>query len=470
MPIGPGSLETLSLWNQVSPRSYTTMILCFELDPEFDDFDDIDYHLRDCLENLAESQPILASTLYADKETGLASLKTKRNGRIPFRVVEGETGGFDQSYAEMKAAGFPQSLFTDKMFFRDSALNDDGKPAVLVDAIIVDGGMFLHFEVHHAIFDGRMRDQFITALAAMTMGDRGDAQLPESQNFPYPRNPFVPRATYEAFEGLIAECPEYGILPRKNGPTQPCIDITKDYPELPTVGKIFSITPKRMEMLEQLIRARAAKDQVISTYSCLAALCFMCIVPARVKAETTVNSPDPGTEAMMHQSVNWRAHAMKDDKSLSDYFGVSTLPVFSKVPFKQLKAGHARFSYLAKLAGIAKQDVAKINDEYVEKRMLMFNTCPDPRLIGVNYDHRAPMNFAFNTWRHIGGMKKWFIPGLARPSPDAVRRSQPKFAYQNALILPQVGENQEILIQLPKVSMDELCKDKEFTMWFDIIE
>lgn len=80
------------------------------------------------------------------------------------------------------------------------------------------------------------------------------------------------------------------------------------------------------------------------------------------------------------------------------------------------------------------------------------------------------MNFAFNTWRHIGGMKKWFIPGLARASPDAVRRSQPKFAYQNALILPQVGENQEILIQLPKVSMDELCKDKEFTMWFDIIE
>ncbi|ETS77557.1 hypothetical protein PFICI_11431 [Pestalotiopsis fici W106-1] len=466
------SSELLSINNQASPRVYTSLLLCFGLESDFRDYVGLKKHLQSSLDKLAETYPLLTAHLFADANNGVASLTTTKGAKIPFRVVQDATNSSAQSYDEMKEAGFPQSLFTHERFGRDGRLNAEGKPVMYIEGIIIRGGMFLHCEFHHAVFDGRLKSEFLGAFAAITRGDVHDTFLPSNQSFHHTAATAI-APSYAHFDALLEECPEFGMLVDKSGPTFHCYDNEFPYRNLEKTGKIFTINRARMGTLQYMIQGQLAKKGLIakdknpSTYSCLAALAFMCIVRARSIAEPFNNRGNGQDDtAIMHHAVNWHSRALK--KHTKNYFGVSTLPAFTAISMAFLKESSGDLNALALIADLVKRDTAQVDDDYVHKRLNL--SSPDPRLIGVNYDPRSPNVIAFNTWRHFGGSDDWEIPGTISTRPDAVRRTLAGWGTHNCLILPQTGDDQEILVQLPEVTMEVLCKDRNWYDWFEVIE
>ncbi|KAF7539635.1 hypothetical protein G7054_g1915 [Neopestalotiopsis clavispora] len=454
------------------------MLLCFGMDPRFRDYVSLKDHLQSSLDKLADKLPVLTAHLFAEDHMGVAHLTITEGTKIPFTMAMDHNNESTKSYDEMKEAGFPQSLFTHERFRHDARLNDEGKPVMFIEGIIVRGGLFLHCEFHHAIFDGRLQHEVLKNLAAMTRGDHGSV-LPSNQSVRFTPSPLIPLDPSHAhFDTLLEQCPEFGKLADKSGPTFHCYNDDFNYRILENTGKIFTITRARMTTLQYMIQNQLVKKGLIdkdknpSTYSCLAALTFMCVIRARALAEP-FNNRGGGRDdiAVMHHAVNWHARALK--KFTKNYFGCSTLPVFTRISMDFLKENSGDLDALAMIADLVARDTAQVNDDYVYKRLNLFRSSPDPRMIGVNYDHRSPNHLAFNTWRHFGGGEDWELPGVVGSKPDAVRRALPGWNNHNCLILPQTPSNngdQQLLVQLPKDTMEVLCQDRNWYDWFEVIE
>jgi hypothetical protein len=234
-------------------------------------------------------------------------------------------------------------------------------------------------------------------------------------------------------------------------------------------GKIFVFRRDRIQELQQLVRQHLKSPQNPSTYTCLAALTFAHITKAREQAEAFLPSFEGKYEASLWNSVNWRTRAFQD--FTEDYFGNAALPAVTKVPRRLLIKACDDTLAFAKLVPMIKASVDAVDEEYVLRRLAMVSALPDPRLIGVNYDPRMPQTLAFNTWRHFGADAIWDIPGVSVEKPDAIRRAHGSWNLGTALILPAqaLSIHQEIFVSLSKVSMDLLCKDREWLKWVDRI-
>ncbi len=98
-----------------------------------------------------------------------------------------------------------------------------------------------------------------------------------------------------------------------------------------------------------------------------------------------------------------------------------------------------------------------------------FSLVADPRHVGLDFDPRTPQDLGFNTWRYFGADTRWHIPGLAAPTPDAMRRTQDEWNMSGSLILPAKADStvHELLVTLPQSAMDLLCQDDGWMAWVD---
>jgi hypothetical protein len=145
-----------------------------------------------------------------------------------------------------------------------------------------------------------------------------------------------------------------------------------------------------------------------------------------------------------------------------------------------------------------------VNTDFVRTRLALFDALDDPRQLVMHWDPRSPLNFGFNTWQYPGRSLAdtvWQIPGVptnvaaqaptppssssssqhalndsrsswttrAGSKPDYVGRAQASWTVGGALILParSDADTVRLLVTLPRVSMDRLCKDQEWMSWVD---
>lgn len=461
----PGSLELLSVWNQISPRVYITVVLCFPLKNSA--VGDTLQHLRHSLDRLARVRPLFASRLRAAcaGEPGLAQLDQSPDYEIPFEYTF-EPRDIPNNYQELKAKGFPPGLFIHPQFGIPGIIDRDTDPLPVcrVHALVIRGGLLLALNLHHSLCDGSSLRVFLECFAAETRGDAIDR--PSEQAFETPKSG---RQSKSNFRSLVSRCPEYAVLPQRSGPTQPLfsargtpIDCIK------RTGKIFVFKKGRIAELQSAIRASLGVEKAPSTYTCLAALAFAHITKARLQTDNFLpDSEVEGKKAQLWNSVNWRSRAFQSQTG--DYFGNAALPAVAKISRERLVRACEDVGTLAKLIPSIKKSIDAVDENYVHQRLAMVSATPDPRLIGVNYDPRMPHCLAFNTWRHFGADAVWNIPGVLSKKPEAIRRAHGACNLGTALILPGriASDAQELFVSLSQESMGLLCKDREWLRWVD---
>lgn len=460
--------EPLSIWNQHAPRVYISVVLCFPHSNSH--VESTSRHLRSCVTHLARKRPLFGAQLRL--QGGQTQLWQSPSHRIPFETEV----NFREKYAHHRAEGFPPRLFVGPVIQTPGRLDAGAEPipATTVRAVFVDGGLFLTLNLHHSLCDGDAFRIFVECFAAETRG--AELVRPSVQGFPRPATPLGPLIA-STFRGLVAKCPEYIMLPEKNGPTQPCnVDIGPSVESVPKTGKIFQFQTRRFEELQSLVRALPSTTEKPppSKYDCLATLAFVHIVKARVEAEQLLPCSE---EATLWNSVNFKR---RFNSVAAEYFGNATLPAVTNIAVVDLLAAATEPARLAALVPRVHDSIAKVDHKYVSQRLAMLQACPDPRLIGVNFDPREPGYLAFNTWRHFGADVEWKItPSCCAErggsdailKPDAIRRGLGDWGLSNALILPAraSAEYQELFVSLSEVAMNALCRDKQWLQWVDRI-
>ncbi|KAI0452447.1 hypothetical protein F5B21DRAFT_516080 [Xylaria acuta] len=462
--------EVLSVFNQCSPRGYICVVLCFPCDDSRRE--DAVHHIRQSLARLASNRPLFAGRLHTDN--GRVYLRRSCAFDIPFEVIPTEAEN-EVDYEQLRRDEFPPATFIDTRYGIPGLAGPNCNPIPVskVDVTFARGGLFLSIFLQHAITDGGSLSVFLEAFGNKTRNIPDN--LPSEQRLRV-LNPRLHSAAsrklseMSPFNRLVKSCPEYVILPDLSGPTQPRMQtIGQPIADLNKIGKIFAFTADRLQELRKLIRDTNKSDKLPTAYMSLAALAFAHITKARINTEPVLTGIEPSQTAALWNSVNWRRRAFPG--ATDNYFGNAVLPAVTRVTREKVNAAAYDDKNLAGLVPSIKDSIAKVDEDYVNRRMSMMSQAPDPRMVGVNYDPRSPEVLAFNTWRHFGADIEWNIPGVPVTKPDTIRRATGGFGLGTALILPAKKDSgkQELFVSLTVDAMEALCRDERWMKWVDRI-
>ncbi|KAI1438088.1 hypothetical protein GGR50DRAFT_525979 [Xylaria sp. CBS 124048] len=465
--------EVLSVFNQIAPRGYICVVLCFPFGDERQRQIAID-HIHKCLRKLAKERPLFAGRLCITSD-GKVILHRSRAYDIPFEVKPSEYGQ-EADYEQLRRDDFPPGYFVNSRY-GVPGLEPGNEPIPMsrVEATFARGGLLLSVYLQHAITDGSSLQVFLASLGNQTRNVSSD-KLPSEQRLriPNPNSPRLlstrrpPTPSPSTFTRLLGACPEYNILPDLSGPTQPVMKATGvPISDLKKICKIFVFTTGKLLELRKLLQDMNDSPELPTSYSCLAALTFAHVTRARTRMEPALTGIEPSKTAELWNSVNWRKRAFVG--ATDNYFGNAVLPAVTKVSADQVEAACYDDQALARLVPVIKRSVNVVDESYVRQRMVMMSQIPDPRMLGVNYDPRSPDTLAFNTWRHFGADAEWSIPGVPANKPDIIRRAVGGFGLGTALILPAkaASDRQELSVSLTVEAMETLCKDERWMRWVD---
>lgn len=509
----------LSIWDQIAMRSYMRCAFCFPLEKA--DTHLALEHIRAALARLSRQRPDFAASVEVRDDpsrAGVVHLCFRQDDEIPFEVVDVPAAGSSdrddaaedwwaggRTYGDLKAAEFPPQAFVHPRFKGPSSTR---VAVAQVTAYLVPGGLVLAVFLHHSFADGECMKVFIEAFAGQT---RGEPVMGHPGNFTMEAEECGGGAeNQERVEAeLEDEVEEYTLSGTPcAGPTSPCLQAGGvPMAEIEKIGKTFVFRLDKLEELRSLLAGYLAAagdtngstnganghnsvrngshhtngDATASTYptiyTCIATLTWIHATRARHLDPHTYTSGKGSietTRARLQTMVNWKSRAFK---SVSDkYFGNATAIAITCTPLADvLNAGSNDEGSDRRLAAITAQvahTIRSVDASFVAKRARLVNSVRDFRTVGLRFDPRTEQDLGFNTWRWFGADSVWTIPGVnggKGTKADAVRRPQDMWNMSGAVILParEGAECLELLVTLPKTSMDVLLRDEGWMRWVD---
>ncbi|CAK7220825.1 hypothetical protein SEUCBS140593_004364 [Sporothrix eucalyptigena] len=479
-----GTITRLSGWDQVAMRGYMSKALCFPFDNT--KLDAATKHIEASLARLAKHRPDFAGTLEVH-DGGIVHHITGENNKIPFFVEDISSEFPYKSYDDLKAAEFPPAAFVHPRFMR-ACLLTEGEPSIPVSTIkafIIPGGMFLGIYFCHAFADGDCLRIFLESFSGQTRGISVDGAKTKNLNAPYANDSNI-KDDEGRLDVLLERVPEYVVLDAPTGPTAPRFRANGvPMEDIEKIGKIFVFDNARLSELRCSVLGAgtlmacddgqtAHMPTLPSNYTCLAGLTWAHISKARLADREKYMPYSQGTDdlALLQTMVNWKSRALTANNP--DYFGNATAIAVTRLSTKDsiLSRASENQTDLAKLVFTIEKTISNVNDDFVRDRTELFSRVSDPRRVGLRFDPRTPQDLGFNTWRFFGADTEWSIPGVGdsvAATPDVIRRVQGMWNMSGALILPAKSSSttHELLVTLPKSSMELLCNDANWMKWVD---
>ncbi|ROV93566.1 hypothetical protein VMCG_08055 [Cytospora schulzeri] len=349
-------------------------------------------------------------------------------------------------------------------------LEEGPVPVCHVRAAFVPGGLLIWLSIHHTIGDDHCLNLFAECFATATRHQPMPHNTPQCPFLDIPKDPVWSPATLMT---LARECPEFDVLlyPGQS-PSLPDVRPGGLPPSaIPKTGKVFVFSVARLEQLRNLVyRSSGPEAEPPSIDACLAALTLAHVTQARLTTEVgfTPEDNDPRT-AKLFTPVDWRDRGFNSETA--DYFGNAFITLLTHIPLNEVQDAciDVTMEAMARIVAKISASVAGVDREAVLKRDALFHRVGDCRRLILRKDCRRPAELEFNTWRSIGADTVWNIPGVLSAQPDAVRKVQGDWSMGSALVLPARSDSSvyELFIQLPKVSMEALCRSNEWLTWVD---
>ncbi|KAB5511563.1 hypothetical protein GE09DRAFT_1269971 [Coniochaeta sp. 2T2.1] len=498
-PLNRGTTTTttthpLSLWDQVAPRNYMSIVLCFSSAQTHPSAQlSVSNHLRTALSRLASRRREFAGTLHlggpGSTNPHHVLLSTSPAHHIPLHVVD----LYDESdtrYEGLREEGFPARVFVDRRLVVSGELRPGGKrvPVVQIRFVFVRGGFFLLVYLHHAFGDGSCMDALLKELGDETrLGADLVVEDEQEETEEVDRTFDIDLPTGEGggngFDQLLKQCPEYGLLPEPTGPTQPILPPIEGIECHDLEEKIFIIDKNRLDAVRQQLSNSTpcqGPQPTVSRYMTLAALTWAHTTRARLSTSCLSPSLLAHHQPTLFNSHDWLSptkNLFPTNHSLRHYFGnsiswavtrfPSTASLISSCLPSSPPSSSSSLNPLANLATGISNFNTTISAPHIQTRTRLFSAIPDIRRLGLALDARLPHYFSFNTWLHLGSRATFLFPSYGegddrQKKPDAIRRVQGNCGLPSALILPDVGTGEGeiwLLITLEREAMGVLEGD-----------
>ncbi|KAL4731560.1 hypothetical protein ACLX1H_000533 [Fusarium chlamydosporum] len=475
----------LSPWDQIAPRAYIRLWYCFP-HHQIGSLDEVKEKLVLALAGLSRHFPDLKRRIFLlSSKPGHLAIGLSDDTDIPLKVSD-ERDSFSWTYSQLKSQGFPAKAFVGDSFDPSYRLieGEQGIPIFEINVRLIEGGLLLGIYGHHSIFDAGRMHTIIKSFAELSKDPTRKLDIAtttdlnrQSQVAGFDLTPIQPAPS---FNELVSHCVEYCLLSSPLGPTQ--FRVPK--PGMPSnrtenTGRIFVIQDQVLNDLKKKLAHTTSIDSQKhqpSTYTCLAALTWAHVTKARLSG-TLSPSSSLSDRARLMISVDWRQRVAMDTMS-PNAGNTIALPIASVSISTILAACNddqdVACTALKTITRAVDETILSVNNDFVSLRTALFRACPDPRLIGLDFDLCDPRDFYFNTWRHFGTQTSWELPGLMSKdstgafAPDAVRRAQAGFTDGAGLVLPASDSAKfETLITLDVDSMSRLCADSNWERWID---
>ncbi|KAK1749696.1 hypothetical protein QBC47DRAFT_354681 [Echria macrotheca] len=448
------AVTKLSLWDQVAPRVYINIALCF---PNSDASKNvsIEAHIRSALDRLAAERPDLAGQLVTPDGVNIY-LQTSSSDRITLS----STSDHNTRYDRLRDGKFPAGFFVHPKYAFLYPI-DVGKsgPVSAVQLVFLDGGFVVLVRLHHSYADGRCLNTFLELFAAATQPNTQPSGTSDAKtNCTLALGPSI--TNQGGFQELLAKCEEYTLLPAPTGPTQPPAPRTAPSPGNAPVGKIFVMDGAKLDAL-----CKSDNTIRISKFAAMARL---------MTEKPEFHNPQDWTNPLKNLFAG--------NDSIKSYFGnaITMANTYSiKTTGGLLKACNWKSDStpLLTVAGAITDANKAIDEKYVLLRSALFASAPDIRRLGLSLDSaNQPSSFSANTWAFLGSKAKFWFPGMSPGSegrlPDAIRRVQTQWATGfHGLILPArpglEGGDLEFLPTLPGLAMEALIADQA---WMSLVK
>lgn len=487
---------TTSPWNQVAPRHYMTVVLCFPAKDEGtprsnrEDYPAISEHIQRALDRLTTNRPDFTRTLISDPDS--PDLLRVVEPQIP-SPIELERGppGFDYGFTfrELEEQSFPAHAFVNPTFvIPDGQLTELSLPVMRIRVGYVDGGMLLFVYMHHSYGDGSCMDDFLTLLSSeMAPVPDSAGQVDHDRiNVDFDLGNHGEEEGDADFEDLLKKCPEYALLPEPTGPTQLVyqpggIDLATYKKTM--VGKTFVISAKKLGEITSCVNRHDNSQTRCSSFLAIRALVWAHTTKARMACETV---SCPHAKPNFTNPYNWnepRKNLFSDNESLKTYFGNGVAVASATIDspsilqqaceWKRAMAEHRPPEHLTQVIQEIRRANEAIDEAFVLTRMALIKAAPDIRYLGIAHDPREPYNFSCNTWKFLGARSKFWFPGWPDKGgvrASAIRRVQGEWAIPHGLVLPgrpgiENGDF-ELLVTLSTKAMELLEKDEE---WMSLV-
>jgi hypothetical protein len=476
-----------------------TVVLCFPVDGHETSRRDVTRHIQEALERLAIRRPDFARRLLP--EPGPSSrLCILEPSSKPFISVEEMHFAFTfrASYTELKEKDFPAEAFVNPEFIIKDDLdniipNTIPIPVFRLRLLYIEGGLLMFVYMHHSYGDGSCMDNFLTCLSAETiLCSRPDTVAASKTNVGFDLS--GNEARNQDVNQLITKCPEYTLLAEPSGPTQLALESgmldTATWRKTMT-GKTFVIDSETLQAVLQWLTEAFGKR--VSSFLAIRALIWAHTTKARYAAEPPLAALFANRKPNFTNPHDWHSKKLfPSNESLKHYFGngvaiasctLNSADILLKAcNWKQAHEASATPTALLEVLQAIDHANSIIDEDFVLTRTALFDATTDIRYLGVAHDARAPHTFSCNTWKFLGNNARFHLPGdrccvtgadgevFHGVRPVAIRRVQDKWAFPHALVLPDrpglAGANFELLVTLPRESMDALEKDED---WMSLV-
>ncbi|KAK4214354.1 transferase [Rhypophila decipiens] len=462
----------LSDLDLISPNTLVSSFLVYKLGPEHD-LDLVTEALRQGLGSAAKQIPTLGARIRFEDGKPLTQLSP---GAVKLKVRHFEHHEH-KSYDELAAAQFRPSEFQQGRLVPveayDSLLE---RPVLVAQLSFIPGGAILALGFNHIASDGVSRS---IALSAICKASKSRMQVTSvtpshaSGSFDFRRQALAAPSELLRLhkEQLVTQIKDYTVIDAgaMAAAAKGAATAKAGMANMKNKTALYSIKGAALQKLKQSCIPIEGISTYLSTYDCVSALLWRCLMRARTRLRPHLLSDNT---RMLH-AVDLRSRfKLSNSFSLAKtYFGnavgvapAGPLPMSTLLSDNDdglsLAASTVRSSILSSAAPSSILAATALGHKTLPSENIMFMPSRgiadgDFMLSGWGFMKTAEYDFGLGAPRAVTPPDV-AIPGFAFMFPDCERG------------LGGTGRTYEICLTLPAEEQDLLCQDDEFRRWFGV--
>jgi trichothecene 3-O-acetyltransferase len=446
----------LSPIDQIQPRGYIRVILCFPL-PADTLIPSISQTLELALNTTIACWPVFGGTVALAKDG-------EHSGRLELRYWNPANHAplhvkaldeFPYTYRELDMAGMPLLPLDEVLFCTVPPIPQSTSPvpAAFVQANFISGGLLLSICLHHGITDGKGAVLLISALANACRYGGEVTSIPPMDPSSWIRTGIFRKSLKGAPDTHLA----YKSIKEATTPSNRMLAVAS---EDSTINRLLAFPVANLMKLKESVVAhlRNPINEWVSMNDCLAALLWSAITRARLPNLST------STTSSFAVAVDVRGRTAPP---LSPTFaGAAVVHSIAISNIPALTYTTPPSSQFADLALSIRKSLRAVDSEYVSQTVSLSEAFSDIRDFGFRISPIYGPDLILTSWRDFS---YYDLDFGEIGKPQWVRKPWSRNAAA-IVVLPQdrsVGSEKgiEVVLLLREDDMDRLMHDAEFMKW-----
>jgi hypothetical protein len=446
----------LSPIDQIQPRGYIRIILCFPL-KELSSISSISQSLELALNATISRWPIFGGTVglsndgIKDGRLEVRYSNPPNHAQLHVKVLTSEE--FPYTYVDLSESGMPLLPMNEVLLCSVPPVPQSSSPvpAALAQANFISGGLLLSICLHHGVTDGRGAFLFISAFSDACRSGGTATSIPCI-------DPTSLRRT-EAFHASLEGAPGSHLAYKSLTEGASLGGTLASASEDSITNRLFVFSNARLKQLKESLMAHLPDpvNEWVSTNDCLAALLWSTITRARLPNIFASNTSSFAVAVDVRKRANPPLSPTYAGAAVVHSIATSDIPVLTDASTP---------SQLAQLALKIRKSLHAVDNEYISQTVSLSEAFPDVREFGFKIAPVYGPDLILTSWKDFSyygldfgelGKPQWARKPWSRHAAVIVVLPKDKSV--------EADRGLEVILLLREDDMDRLMDDTQFMQW-----